>query len=72
MKTIAELARDYNISYSGMYNRIKAVMRYLEEKKDARAERLVRIAELRFSRGKAKMLIDDELLEQILKENRIE
>jgi hypothetical protein len=72
MKTISELAKDYALSYSGMYNRIQSIMRYLREKGDKRAERLIHISELRFPRGKAKMLINDELLEEILRENRIE
>jgi hypothetical protein len=71
MKTIAELAQEQGVSYSGMYNRISKVMKYLRAKKDERAERLVKIAVLRFPK-RAKIVVDEELLDQVLQEAKVE
>lgn len=71
MKTIAELAHEYNMSYSGMHRRIKSILKYLHEKGDERAERFVRVSELRFSRG-AKLLVDEQIFNQVLQEAQVE
>jgi hypothetical protein len=72
MKTINELAREHNMSYSGMHRRIRSIIKYLREKGDERAERFVRISELRFSRGKAKLLVDEQIFNQVLQEAQVE